>query len=71
MGGQNGLRQCQQRILGDTCRLHRTSQLGGQSVAREKEEGVKILRFSTRTTERALGAMNRNWEVRSRADQEA
>lgn len=40
-------------------------------MAREKEEGVKILRFSTRTTERALGAMNRNWEVRSRADQEA
>lgn len=54
VGGQNGLRQHQQRILGDTCRLHRTSQLGGQSVAREKEEGVKILRFSTRTTERAL-----------------
>lgn len=43
VGGQNGLRQGQQRILGDTRRLHRTSQLSSQSVANEKEEGVKII----------------------------
>lgn len=54
VGGQNGLRQCQQRILGDTCRLHRTSQLSSQSVASEKG-GVKItLGFSTRTAERTV-----------------
>lgn len=53
VGGQNGLRQRQQRILGDTCRLHRTSQLS-QSVASENEEVKLILGFSTKMTAKAM-----------------